>query len=376
MNKSMLDIAIIGAGTAGALAARQLNAAGYTCCIIEKSRGLGGRCSRRNVLDGFSVDLGAPSFAIPYHEHPNLIANINQWISDGFLTEWIFDSADFQTQLPSMKRVELCGSPSMNAFQRHLADGVERITQRLVKKLNRLDDHWQLLDDSGDLIVEAKAVIVTAPAEQTYNLVAPYELASSPDQTASSTVADQHEHAKNPILSASDASLPQYICAITFDEPQTQLSDVYTGEHPVFAKVVRANSKPKLSNTDNDQTPEVWILHSTHQWAQKQNHKEAKSVADEMAEAFCEHFNLATADATKTTAKVVTSHYWRLANHDHVEIKKSFAQYKPEHQPFLWNQELQLGCCADWLSGGGISGALNSSQQLCDHITSQLKQEV
>lgn len=371
MKKPMTDVAIIGAGTAGTLAAKQLSTAGLDCCIIEKSRGLGGRCSRRSVLDGFSVDLGASSFPIPYGEYPNLVENINQWIHDGYLTEWMFDSADFQTQSPSMKKVELCGTPSMNAFHRHLAEGVDRLTQRLVHKLKRVDDCWQLLDESDELIIEAKTVIVTAPAEQTYNLIAPYDLASPHN------LAGQHEQAQNSILSASEASLPQYVCAITFDQPQTQLSDVYTGEHSVFAKVIRANSKPNPSNTPNGETPEVWILHSTHQWAKQQQHKEAKLVAEEMATLFRKHFNIDSADSTRVAvSKVVTSHYWRLANHDHAIIKKCFEQYKPDDQPFLWNGDLQLGCCADWLSGGGVSGALYSSQQLCSHITSQLKQEV
>ncbi|UZE96805.1 NAD(P)/FAD-dependent oxidoreductase [Alkalimarinus alittae] len=363
MNKTLRGVAIIGAGTAGALAANQLSAAGLDCCIVEKSRGLGGRCSRRRVLDYISVDIGAPHFSIPFDEHPILIANMNQWLRSGYLTEWLFTTGEFESQSLPVKKIELCGTPSMNAFHRHLAAGVDCLTQRHVHKLSRVNNYWQLLDQQGQLIVEAKAVIVTAPAEQTYNLVALHDLMSKGHQPG------QHDLINNPVLSAAEASLPQYICAVTFDQPQTQLLDLYCGEHPVFSKAIRANSKFNHSNSMDHQTPEVWILHSTHSWAQQQQHKDAQSVAEDMARLFCQHFNT-------SQAKVITSHYWRLANHDHKAIKRSFEGHKPENQPFIWNNTLKLGCCADWLAGGGVAGALSSSQHLCNHITSQLTQEV
>jgi len=46
----MWDIAIIGAGLAGLTCARQLKAAGYQVCVLDKSRGLGGRIATRRVV--------------------------------------------------------------------------------------------------------------------------------------------------------------------------------------------------------------------------------------------------------------------------------------------------------------------------------------
>ncbi len=358
MKNATIDVAIIGAGTAGSIAANQLTTAGLHCCIVEKSRGLGGRCSRRGILDGFSIDLGAPSFSLPYTDHPNIMNNINQWLESGFLREWLFNSSDFKAQSPAMKKVELCGTPSMNAFHRHLVEGVDCLTQRHVDQLQHKEGTWQLLDKSAQLIIEAKAVIVTAPAEQAYHLLAPFDLTGL------------HEQQPNPILSASESSLPQYVCAIAFDQPQTQLYDVYSGKHSVFSKVIRANSKPAPDHSDT-KTPEIWILHSTYDWA-KQQHQDAEITAKKMARLFCQHFNIPELD-TLHALKVVASHYWRLADHDHSIIKNSFALHHTNKQPFLWDEKLKLGCCADWLSGGGIAGAINSSQELCNHITSQLK---
>lgn len=364
MSNLLKDVAIIGAGTAGALAANQLNASGLDCCVIEKSRGFGGRCSRRSLSDSSSINIGAASFIMSNDEHPSLKANLNRWLNFGYLNLWRFSASDFQAHQTPEQKVELYGSPTMNAFHRHLLQEIQCLNQQHVKKLIRTNDRWQLLGSSGQIIVESKAVIITAPAEQTYNLVGTFDL----------------EH--NAVLCAAQASLPQYICAISFDQPQTQLADVYSGQHAVFSKVIRANSQHKNDNNSPAQNNEIWVLHSTHSWAQQQQHKDPQHVAKEMASLFCEHFNITATNYALSqahpsqAAKVLTSHYWRLADHDHEAIKNSFDINRTEDTSFLWNQDLKLGCSADWLAGGGILGALRSSQYLCNHITSQLKQEV
>ena len=351
----MYDVAIIGAGTAGCFAASQLTDAGLTCCIVEKSRGIGGRCSRRSVLEGFNIDLGASSFSMLDALSQNILGRIKQWTKSGYLTEWAFKSSEFQTPSETVNNIELCGSTSMNAFHRHLIDRIDCLTQRHVHKLKRLDGYWQLLDGADQLIIEAKAVIITAPAEQTYNLLQTYNQI------------EQYKHLSSPALNASQASLPQYICAIAFDQAQPLLSDVYTGKHPIFSKAIRVSSKPNKKNTIYKKIPEIWVLHSTFDWAIQKNHQDAKASASEMGELFCQHFNIKENTKTKYPL-VVASHYWRLADHGH-------AAYDTENKSFSWDEDIQLGCCADWLAGGGIAAALSSSQDLSKHITSQLKQE-
>ncbi|MEO1621450.1 MAG: FAD-dependent oxidoreductase [Cyanobacteria bacterium J06632_3] len=54
----MWDVAVIGAGLAGLTCARQLRAAGNQVCILDKSRGLGGRMATRRVTGLVRVDHG------------------------------------------------------------------------------------------------------------------------------------------------------------------------------------------------------------------------------------------------------------------------------------------------------------------------------
>ncbi|WP_250655223.1 NAD(P)/FAD-dependent oxidoreductase [Alkalimarinus coralli] len=355
MAHSIIDIAIIGAGTAGCMAAKQLSEAGLRCCVIEKSRGLGGRCSRRRVPDIENVDLGASSFSTYDIDSQQLIDYTQHWVKLGYLTEWNFKSASFQPSFPITEQIELCGMPSMNAFHRHLLGDVTCLKQQHVHTLQRTDEVWQLLDGADQLITEATAVIITAPAEQTYSLVG------------------QYTHFATAILEASQSSLPQYVCAISLEHPLETSVDVFQGSHPVFSKAIRANSKPNQKGTKVHQKHDIWVLHSTHEWAQQQHNQDAEIVADKMHHLFCEHFNLSM---QPESSKVLTSHYWRLAGHRITTANSSLVNDNASQQPFLWDEGLRLGCCADWLSGGGIIGALNSSQNLSDHIASTLTQEV
>ncbi len=52
------DVIVIGAGVAGLACARRLAAAGLRVIVLEKAKGVGGRCATRRVLDGQPVDHG------------------------------------------------------------------------------------------------------------------------------------------------------------------------------------------------------------------------------------------------------------------------------------------------------------------------------
>ena len=54
-------IVVIGAGVAGLAAARALGDAGRDVVVVDKGRGVGGRCATRRI-DGQSVDHGLPWF--------------------------------------------------------------------------------------------------------------------------------------------------------------------------------------------------------------------------------------------------------------------------------------------------------------------------
>jgi predicted NAD/FAD-dependent oxidoreductase len=213
----------------------------------------------------------------------------------------------------------------MNSLHKKLTTNIKSLTNCKVHLLKKENSHWLLLDKYDNVIIKANKVIITSPAEQAFDL-----LKNLDGFSVCQTIANK--------------SLPQYVCAISFNESLNMHSDAYIDGHPIINSAIRESSKPGRAGTNL--LRETWVLHSTHEWAQKHASAESQQAAVDLTEAFCNHFRI------EAQPYNLTSHYWRLARH---EIS--------EHQDsnFIWNESLQIGCCGDWLDSGDISGALNSS---------------
>ncbi len=321
MTSLNVEVAIIGAGTAGCFIASLLDEAGVSCRLIEKSRGLGGRCSRRRIDDNYSVDLGAPEFAMSVALDPILLAKQQAWIRAGFVSAWQRPSSRFDAPTDAQMLTTFCATPSMNTWHKQIAGHIDTLMDTRVQRLQRRAGRWQLLDADGQLLTEANKVIVTSPAEQAFALLKDFA---------------GFEDCKT----VSDASLGQYVCAVGFSQPLDLRADVFRDGHPLLAAAILESSKPARATPRG--LAQVWMLHSTYEAAEQQS-------ASALVEAFCQHFVI------EQEPQLLTSHYWRLSRHD-TSVRQG--------QPFIWNDDLQIGCCADWLDTGDMQGALNSSLQL------------
>jgi predicted NAD/FAD-dependent oxidoreductase len=325
------EVAIIGAGTAGCFMANLFKAASINCCLVEKSRGLGGRCSRRRIEDD-GIDLGAPDFSFDGIVDPFIKSKVNEWLKAGDLSHWYKRITNFNHLNKTETIKTLCAAPSMNSWHKKLTANTPLITGSKVHSLKHLSDHWLLLNESGETIIKAKKVVVTCPAEQAFDLLETFE-----DFSACKI--------------ASSKSLPQYVCAISFDDSLNLDTDVYVAGHSIIASAIRENAKPGRYHTALKH--ETWVIHSTHDWAQQNANIDSQQAAYYLTKAFCDHFGI------KALPRSLTSHYWRLARHEKAEY---------ENQNFIWNETLQIGCCGDWLDSGDIPGALNSSYALSKAI--------
>jgi renalase len=334
MSPHTAEVAIIGAGTAGCFIASLLDNAGVDCIVIEKSRGLGGRCSRRRVGSDYDIDLGSPEFSPSKISNPLLKEMLNTWVAAGYLSAWCKDSSRFDT--PTISRIEtLCGTPSMSTWHKKIASNINTLTQRKVSRIKRVDTHWHLLNENHQLIAVTKKVVITSPPEQAIDLL--------------NTVENFHYSQGLPT-----ESLPQYVCAVSFSKPINMAADVYENGHSLLRMAIRENSKP--GRTFPASLKEVWVLHSTHNWAQEQRHADSDTCATLLADTFCEHFDI------DSEPRILTSHYWRMSKH-----KKT----SQESTNFIWDSTLKVGCCGDWLAGGGTLGALNSALDLHQKILTQ-----
>ena len=329
MHPLTAEVAIIGAGTAGCFIASLFDEADIDCLLIEKSRGVGGRCNRRRVGTDYEVDLGAPEFSLHKATHPLLKQKIEAWSNAGFLSTWTKSASCFDTHIDDHKmKSSWCASPSMSAWHKNIAGHINILTQSRVLKIERIQGQWQLFDDCQQLIAVANKLVITSPPEQAIDLL--------------NTVDEFNYSATLPV-----ESLPQYVCAIGFTEALKIKSDAYEGGHAQLYRAIRETSKPGRSCAPSMQ--EVWLVHSTHQWAQAQCHTDSASAATQLTQAFCQHFDI------QAQAHILTSHYWRMSRY------KAVPQ---DYPPFIWDETLQVGCCGDWLGRSGTLGALNSALAL------------
>ncbi len=326
------DIAVIGAGTAGCLAARLLRGIGRNLILVEKSRGMGGRCSRRSA-NGYSLDLGAATIQWPAQgnaAHPGLQPLMDELIASKQLLPWQFQLGQLQSPADRAHVTELCAPGNMSQLHHTLCQGIPLLTNTLVERISRTQKgSWHLWDALGNPIVEAAALVVCTPAQQALRLF---------DWTG-----DWHDL----ITRAAKRSQPQWVCALEFDQHPSALADIYRGSHESLSQAVRDSAKPK-----RDKGRDVWVLHSTFEWARERLDLLPEQAGALLAADFC-----ATTGA-RTPYRVLTSHRWLLAHHD----------CTPVNPGYLWSPTLKLGLCADWLGGGGVLGAMHSAQALANQV--------
>ncbi|EAW34460.1 NAD(P)/FAD-dependent oxidoreductase [Lyngbya sp. PCC 8106] len=169
---TVFDIAIIGAGFAGLIAAQDLKQAGYSVIVLEKSRGVGGRCATRRVSD-ICVDHGVRYLAATGEHTQNLI---KQLTATNVLELWTDKIYGFkENQLQSLQPQSCYIAPSgMNSVGKELAVGLDIWFNRRVQRLTPTENKtWYLsLETTHPTAtekpqeVEAKAVILAIPAPQ------------------------------------------------------------------------------------------------------------------------------------------------------------------------------------------------------------------
>jgi renalase len=159
-----LPVVVVGAGMAGLVCAADLAGHGHTVVVVDKGRGVGGRMATRR-LGAAVADHGAQYFTA---RSPEFSAMVDGWVRAGVVTPWFTDGSD----------VAWRGAPSMTAVAKHLAAGRDVRLGWTVTAVAAVCDgtagHWQVRADTGDgpALVDAAAVVVTAPVPQAQALLA------------------------------------------------------------------------------------------------------------------------------------------------------------------------------------------------------------
>lgn len=149
-------IAVVGAGIAGLLLARELKARGEEVVVLEKSRGLGGRLATKRV-DAAVFDSGAQYFTAKSDRFVCLVAG---WAASGVVVPW-----------PGASAHRWIAQPSMNALGKFLATGLEVRRESKVVKVQRENGEWELTIENQSAW-RVSRLVLTAPLPQSLAMLA------------------------------------------------------------------------------------------------------------------------------------------------------------------------------------------------------------
>jgi renalase len=165
----LLDVIVIGAGVSGLSCARILEEAGLSVELLEKSRGVGGRCHTRRI-EGQPVDMGV---AFLHGDNPVFLQALDTYVGD-VAFEWpVSLSGEGPTcaprgLAPSVRRVAL--PEGLNAFPKALAAGLTIHFQTLVQSIEMAGGACRVMSDAG-VMYEARKVVLAIPLEQAGDLL-------------------------------------------------------------------------------------------------------------------------------------------------------------------------------------------------------------
>ena len=303
-----MHIAIIGAGLSGLSCAAALAERGHAVTLFDKGGTPGGRMATRHLLTPLgqvSFDHGAQYFTA---RDEAFRAEVNRWQSAGLVAPW-----------PAAGTDAWVGVPGMNAAALALARGRDLHSSARVEAVRNDATGWHLMI-AGIETGPFDALVVTVPAEQVSALIAAWD----------------------PLLAAEANATPS--------EPCWTILAAFAQQLPIAADVLkdkgllgwaaRNSAKPGRGG------PEAWVMQAGPDWSRQHLEDTPEDVGPILLSA------LAEAVGTLPDAVAVAAHRWR------------FARSGRLGRDVLWNPDLRLGVCGDWLRGPRIECAWLAGQQL------------
>jgi len=168
----MTTVAVIGAGLAGVVVAKALDALpGVNVTIFDKSRGVGGRMSTRRS-ETHSFDHGVPFFTA---RDPEFVDFLQTYIASGQLADWRPQVVTLALGENAYRRMwyepHYVGVPQMNSLAKAVAADLKVIRGVEIKQISGVPGNWRLDTQQGDSLGAFDWVVVAIPAEQALRLL-------------------------------------------------------------------------------------------------------------------------------------------------------------------------------------------------------------
>lgn len=304
-----MHVAIIGAGMAGLACADFLKSGGHAVALFDKGRGAGGRMSTRRLataLGEVTIDHGAQYFTTRDPAFRRLVAG---WSDLGLAAPWPPAGADAWV-----------GVPGMNAIVKQMAAAHQVTWGHRVTGMARKYRKWQLIGEGGE-IGPFDAVVLAIPAEQAAAILSLHDFAM----------------ARVALLARSQ---PCWTGMFVFDQPLRGLPPVVRNAGAI-AWAARNNAKPGRPE------PEAWVVQASATWSSARFDETPDQISRQLLAALS---GAAGSDIPQPVA--AAAHRWR------------YALSAGTGDGALWNPDIRLGVCGDWLLGPRVECAWLSGRML------------
>lgn len=303
-------VAILGAGMAGATAARHLAEAGLPVQVFDKGRGVGGRMATR--LSGtMQFDHGAQFL----RAHGDAFAaRVADWDMRGITAPWG----------GAMRRV---GVPGMTAPVRDLLAELPVSSGTTITRIVRDEASWRLTDSAGGHHGPFAALAITFPAPQTVTLLA-----------ASGFAMPEIQHA---------SYAPCWSLMLAVDEaPTAALIEPKDGPLGLIATDSSKPGRPAGIRL---------TVHAKPDWSRAHLELSRDAVVSELTRA------AAACLAAPLRPSYAEAHRWRFA-----QVETALGR------PCQYDPALRLGAAGDWCLGPRIEAAHDSGLALAQAILGDL----
>lgn len=365
MNKiSTTDIVVIGAGMAGLVCTQQLQKAGYSVQIVEKSRGVGGRVATRRLYDT-RADHGV-GYIKP--EGELLQSFVDVLFQEGILQVWT--DRVYKISNGSYEAITASSSPyyiapdGMSAIAKFIAKDLDvHLGQRASKIVYNIapnaDNFWKIITESGEEF-SAKALVIAIPAPQAVEVL----------ERSLST-----EGFLNKIL---NKSFFDKLCSADYYPSISVMAGYSNNINLLEWKALTFSDDAVLewigvdsSKRKNSLQP-LLVFQSSVNFAQKYlESSDLQSVGQKMLQYAARSTNLVWLE----NPKFIQVHRWRYA----------FPHHPLSETCLSTDTDLPLVCCGDWCGGDliignginpeGLGKAIASGLDAAKAVNNQLKQK-
>ena len=333
----MKSIAVIGAGIAGLVCARQLRRAGHRVQVFDKGVSLGGRTASRRQW-GTLFNHGAPWFEVRSQQFRD---ELKEGLGSGALRQLAPELVQIEGGRASRRldnRWIFSGWPTMNRFAYHLAADVTVSSgfavNRICRQAQAHGPHaWQLQVDRLGSTEAFDHVVLAIPAPQALRLL--------PAGHAWQDMLAEVEMV--PVVTS--MVMPQHPLDLDWDGAR------FT-DGPLDSAIFR---RGPARDGLRDRAGEMVILHATHDWSRRHLEEDPTTSARQLVEAF------AAAVGPLGDLRHLRGHRWRYAR-----------TATPLGQEYLLDRDLRLALCGDWCLGSRLEDAWTSGSALARSLLANM----